>query len=73
MNCQSPQQDGRRTKNRNCHRNYSLNEFFVGRDVESGILSINHHGIGIVELPFGGVKESGYGSAREVSRRWRLI
>jgi succinate-semialdehyde dehydrogenase / glutarate-semialdehyde dehydrogenase len=34
----------------------------VGRDVESGMVSINHHGIGIAELPFGGVKDSGYGS-----------
>lgn len=34
----------------------------VGRDIESGMVSINHHGIGIPELPFGGVKDSGYGS-----------
>lgn len=34
----------------------------LGRDIESGMLSINHHGIGIAELPFGGVKDSGYGS-----------
>ncbi|TDV13935.1 NAD-dependent succinate-semialdehyde dehydrogenase [Paraburkholderia caballeronis] len=31
-------------------------------DIESGMLSINHHGLGLAETPFGGVKESGYGS-----------
>jgi succinate-semialdehyde dehydrogenase/glutarate-semialdehyde dehydrogenase len=30
--------------------------------VESGMVSVNHHGLGPVELPFGGVKESGHGS-----------
>ncbi|WP_430913148.1 NAD-dependent succinate-semialdehyde dehydrogenase [Methylobacterium sp. sgz302541] len=30
--------------------------------VESGMLGINHHGIALPETPFGGVKESGYGS-----------
>jgi succinate-semialdehyde dehydrogenase/glutarate-semialdehyde dehydrogenase len=34
----------------------------LGRDIECGMLSINHHGIGLPELPFGGVKDSGYGS-----------
>ncbi len=34
----------------------------IGRDIESGMVSINHHGIGLVEVPFGGVKDSGYGS-----------
>ncbi len=34
----------------------------VGRDVESGMVSINHHGLALPELPFGGVKDSGYGS-----------
>jgi len=34
----------------------------VGRDIESGMVGINHHGIGIAELPFGGIKDSGYGS-----------
>jgi succinate-semialdehyde dehydrogenase/glutarate-semialdehyde dehydrogenase len=29
---------------------------------ESGMVSINHHGIGLIENPFGGVKDSGYGS-----------
>lgn len=30
--------------------------------IESGMLSINHHGLGLAEIPFGGVKDSGYGS-----------
>ncbi|MBY0383440.1 MAG: NAD-dependent succinate-semialdehyde dehydrogenase [Xanthobacteraceae bacterium] len=34
----------------------------VGHDIESGMIGINHHGIGIAELPFGGIKDSGYGS-----------
>ncbi len=34
----------------------------VGASVESGMISINHHGIALPETPFGGVKESGYGS-----------
>jgi succinate-semialdehyde dehydrogenase/glutarate-semialdehyde dehydrogenase len=34
----------------------------VGRDIESGMVSINHNGLALPELPFGGVKDSGYGS-----------
>jgi succinate-semialdehyde dehydrogenase/glutarate-semialdehyde dehydrogenase len=34
----------------------------LARDIESGMLSINHHGLALPELPFGGMKESGYGS-----------
>lgn len=34
----------------------------IGAAFESGMVSINHHGIGLIETPFGGVKESGYGS-----------
>jgi succinate-semialdehyde dehydrogenase/glutarate-semialdehyde dehydrogenase len=34
----------------------------VSRDIESGMVSINHHGLALPELPFGGVKDSGYGS-----------
>jgi succinate-semialdehyde dehydrogenase/glutarate-semialdehyde dehydrogenase len=30
--------------------------------VESGMISINHAGLALAETPFGGVKESGYGS-----------
>lgn len=30
--------------------------------VESGMLSINHYGVGLPEVPFGGVKDSGYGT-----------
>jgi succinate-semialdehyde dehydrogenase/glutarate-semialdehyde dehydrogenase len=34
----------------------------LGNDVETGMLSINHLGLALPEVPFGGVKESGYGS-----------
>ena len=34
----------------------------VGNRIESGMVSINHIGLGLIELPFGGVKDSGYGS-----------
>jgi succinate-semialdehyde dehydrogenase / glutarate-semialdehyde dehydrogenase len=34
----------------------------LGRDVESGMLSINHIGISLPEVPFGGVKDSGIGT-----------
>ena len=34
----------------------------AGRDIQSGMVSINHHGLGLPELPFGGIKDSGYGS-----------
>lgn len=34
----------------------------LSRDIEAGMLSINHQGLGIPELPFGGIKDSGYGS-----------
>jgi succinate-semialdehyde dehydrogenase/glutarate-semialdehyde dehydrogenase len=34
----------------------------VSRDIESGMIGVNHHGIGMAELPFGGIKDSGYGS-----------
>jgi acyl-CoA reductase-like NAD-dependent aldehyde dehydrogenase len=32
------------------------------QEVDYGMLSINHHGLGLAETPFGGVKDSGYGS-----------
>jgi len=34
----------------------------VANAVETGMISINHVGLGIPEVPFGGVKDSGYGS-----------
>jgi succinate-semialdehyde dehydrogenase / glutarate-semialdehyde dehydrogenase len=34
----------------------------VGAAVETGMISINHVGLGMPETPFGGVKDSGYGS-----------
>lgn len=34
----------------------------IGSAFESGMVSINHHGLGLIETPFGGVKDSGYGS-----------
>jgi len=34
----------------------------VATHVETGMMSINHLGLGIPEVPFGGVKDSGYGS-----------
>jgi len=34
----------------------------VAAAVEAGMMSINHHGLALPEVPFGGVRESGYGS-----------
>ncbi|MCC6474971.1 MAG: NAD-dependent succinate-semialdehyde dehydrogenase [Burkholderiales bacterium] len=34
----------------------------VAAEVETGMISINHLGLALPEVPFGGVKESGYGS-----------
>lgn len=34
----------------------------IASAVESGMLAINHHGLALPETPFGGVKDSGYGS-----------
>ena len=34
----------------------------VADAVEAGMMSINHHGLALPEVPFGGVKDSGYGS-----------
>lgn len=31
-------------------------------DLESGMVSVNHYGLALPEVPFGGVKDSGYGS-----------
>lgn len=33
----------------------------VAADIESGMVSINHHGIALTETPLGGIKESGHG------------
>lgn len=34
----------------------------LGAAVEAGMVTINHHGLALTETPFGGVKDSGYGS-----------
>ncbi|MDR5785265.1 NAD-dependent succinate-semialdehyde dehydrogenase [Caballeronia sp. LP003] len=34
----------------------------LSSEIETGMLSINHHGLALPETPFGGVKDSGYGS-----------
>ncbi|TXH32405.1 MAG: NAD-dependent succinate-semialdehyde dehydrogenase [Rhodospirillaceae bacterium] len=31
-------------------------------EIESGMVSVNHFGLGLPEVPFGGIKDSGYGS-----------
>jgi len=34
----------------------------LGNEIEAGMISINHLGLALPETPFGGVKDSGYGS-----------
>ncbi|TXJ08929.1 MAG: NAD-dependent succinate-semialdehyde dehydrogenase [Acinetobacter sp.] len=34
----------------------------LGRDIQAGMLTINHNGLSVPELPFGGINDSGYGS-----------
>ena len=34
----------------------------LGQKVEAGMLTINHNGLALPEVPFGGVKDSGYGT-----------
>jgi succinate-semialdehyde dehydrogenase/glutarate-semialdehyde dehydrogenase len=34
----------------------------MANEIESGMVSINHHGLALPETPFGGTKDSGYGS-----------
>ena len=38
------------------------NAIRLGNELESGMVTINHLGLAVAETPFGGVKESGYGS-----------
>jgi acyl-CoA reductase-like NAD-dependent aldehyde dehydrogenase len=42
------------TSNKNAH--------VIARGLEAGMVSINHLGLAVAETPFGGIKESGYGS-----------
>ncbi len=37
-------------------------ERLLGEKLEAGMVAINHHGIGVPEVPFGGMKDSGYGT-----------
>ena len=34
----------------------------IAASIEAGMVSINHHGLALPEVPFGGIKDSGYGS-----------
>src|SRR5690606_18205707 len=34
----------------------------LGAALESGMVSLNHHGLALPEIPFGGIKDSGHGS-----------
>jgi succinate-semialdehyde dehydrogenase/glutarate-semialdehyde dehydrogenase len=34
----------------------------IASRIEAGMMSINHHGLALPEVPFGGIKDSGYGS-----------
>jgi succinate-semialdehyde dehydrogenase/glutarate-semialdehyde dehydrogenase len=34
----------------------------LGNEIESGMVSINHFGLALPEVPFGGIKDSGFGS-----------
>jgi succinate-semialdehyde dehydrogenase/glutarate-semialdehyde dehydrogenase len=34
----------------------------LGAEIETGMLTMNHLGLALPEVPFGGVKDSGYGS-----------
>ena len=34
----------------------------LSREVEAGMLTINHNGLALPEVPFGGIKDSGYGT-----------
>ena len=34
----------------------------LGAGIEAGMIGLNHHGLALTETPFGGMKDSGYGS-----------
>jgi succinate-semialdehyde dehydrogenase/glutarate-semialdehyde dehydrogenase len=34
----------------------------LGPRIEAGMTTINHNGLALPEVPFGGIKDSGYGS-----------
>jgi succinate-semialdehyde dehydrogenase/glutarate-semialdehyde dehydrogenase len=34
----------------------------IAAEVETGMMTINHFGLALPEVPFGGVKDSGYGT-----------
>lgn len=34
----------------------------LGEKIEAGMVAVNHHGLGLPEIPFGGMKDSGYGT-----------
>jgi succinate-semialdehyde dehydrogenase/glutarate-semialdehyde dehydrogenase len=34
----------------------------LGQELETGMLTLNHLGLALPEVPFGGIKDSGYGS-----------
>ncbi len=38
----------------------------VADALEHGMVSINHHGLGVPETPFGGIKDSGYGHEQSI-------
>jgi succinate-semialdehyde dehydrogenase/glutarate-semialdehyde dehydrogenase len=40
----------------------NANALAIGRRVEAGMTTINHLGLSLPEIPFGGMKESGYGT-----------
>jgi len=44
----------------------------IGHAIESGMVSINHHGLALPEVRFGGVKDSGFGSEGGAMRSMRI-